>query len=87
MDAVDAIERRRQRYKESYPYKLFATGMHAYIAKLMWRYSYKFEQAGEHGHSRGCVLCAIFMGAMAVLSACINIGLVGDMWDKKKRRD
>jgi len=72
-------------YKETYAYKVFAAGMNAYISKLVWGFSRKYPEE-EYFSIMSCRACSCVMGSMAILQVAINVGLIGDMWDKKRKR-
>ena len=75
---------RGELYKKTYAYKVFSAGMSAYIAKLMWNHRTIFDPNTEFGHVIGCQVVGFIMLVAAILQVCVNIGLVGDMWDKKR---
>eukprot|EP00584_Thalassiosira_punctigera_P007710 CAMPEP_0172531816 /NCGR_PEP_ID=MMETSP1067-20121228/5070_1 /TAXON_ID=265564 ORGANISM="Thalassiosira punctigera, Strain Tpunct2005C2" /NCGR_SAMPLE_ID=MMETSP1067 /ASSEMBLY_ACC=CAM_ASM_000444 /LENGTH=78 /DNA_ID=CAMNT_0013316245 /DNA_START=165 /DNA_END=401 /DNA_ORIENTATION=+ len=72
-------------YKKTYAYAVFSAGMSAYIARFMWNHAARLDQSRDFRDVIGCRVVGAIMALMAILQGCINIGLIGDMWDKRKR--
>eukprot|EP00581_Thalassiosira_minuscula_P002010 CAMPEP_0183736712 /NCGR_PEP_ID=MMETSP0737-20130205/50049_1 /TAXON_ID=385413 /ORGANISM="Thalassiosira miniscula, Strain CCMP1093" /LENGTH=77 /DNA_ID=CAMNT_0025970789 /DNA_START=140 /DNA_END=373 /DNA_ORIENTATION=- len=72
-------------WKQTYAYKVFSAGMSAYVARVFWRFSARHAEVDDPHHAMGCQFIGFVMAMMAIFQGCINIGLIGDMWDKKRR--
>ena len=67
--------------KDSYPYKVVAAGMDAYLSEFFWLHSNKHPD--QMFMTR---VCSVMMGMCSLFQFLVNIGLVGDMWSKHKRK-
>ncbi len=72
-------------YRKTYPYKVFAVFMFAYIAKLFWGWSYRYDYDTQYGEMMNLRAGSVFMGVFGLLQALINVGLIGDMWAKNNK--
>mmetsp|Transcript_4216 Transcript_4216/g.9253 ORF Transcript_4216/g.9253 Transcript_4216/m.9253 type:complete len:86 (+) Transcript_4216:295-552(+) len=73
-------------YKKTYPYKIFCAGMSGYLAKLSWKYRDLYDPNTQYFDVLMCNIVCIIMGLMAIVQMCVNIGLIGGMWDKKSSK-
>lgn len=69
-------------FKQTYPYKIIASGMHAYISKFLWAHSRRLNPQTEYGHIYMCRFVACLMATFGIVQCAINIGLIGDVWEK-----
>jgi len=63
-------------YKQTYAYSVFSVGMCGYIGRFFW----------DLGDGLDHKLLGTFMAVMGMFQVLLNIGLIGDMWDKKNNR-
>ena len=75
--------------KDTYIYKIFQAGMSAYLAKYCWNESLRYNPETQYKEVLMRQCFAVVMLLMALCQLCINVGLIGETRDgkKKKKRD
>ena len=87
MDFVTGGRHSRNNWpKDTYPYKVFQAAMSAWLSKYCWEESYKMVRRGKDHEAMLAKFCAVLLAIVGIVQVCINIGLIGDMWDKNKRK-
>ena len=73
-------------YRQSYPYQVFSVFGFAYISKLFWEWSTKYDPNSQYGEMMNLRAGSVLMGVFGMVQALINVGLIGNMWSKKPMR-
>ena len=75
--------------KDTYIYKIFRAGMSAFLAKYFWDDSQRYNPETQYKEILMRQCFAVVMFIMGLCQLCINVGLIGDSRDskKKKKRD